>query len=190
MGNAYFRNALTVILALGLLVPAAGVCAQQKIYKWVDEKGVVHFSEEPPPASSEVEVETFKPDPAPRYVPPPKTTINSSPAREARVDKKETVEQQVPAAPPVEEVDITAMSLSDLDRRCEQAREEKIAPLRAAEIEKCIATETGDQAWCEAFWADYGDPVRTTSGVLTPRLFHDLPECIEALDERHRRVSR
>ncbi len=82
------------------------------------------------------------------------------------------------------------MSLSDLDRRCEDAREAKIAPLRAAEIAKCIETETGDQKWCETFWADYGDPVRTASGMITPRLFHDLPECIEALDERNRRVTR
>jgi len=79
------------------------------------------------------------------------------------------------------------MSLSELDRRCEDAREKKLAPLRKAEIENCIKTETGDKAWCETFWADYGDATRTRSGAFTPRMFHDLPECIEALDERNRR---
>lgn len=190
MTIAYLKEALTATLVLGLLVPIVGVCAQQKIYKWVDKEGIVHFSEEPPPASNDVEVETFKTDPAPRYVPPARTTISSPPTFEPRVDKSETVQPQVQGPPPAKKVDITEMSLADLDRRCEDAREEKIAPLRAAEIAKCVATETGDQAWCETFWADYGDPVRTMSGGITPRLFHDLPECIEALDERHRRVSR
>jgi hypothetical protein len=189
MHRTYFKETLKAVLVMGLLVPAVSICAQQKIYKWVDEEGVVHFSEEPPREALDVEVEAIKTDPAPRYVPPAKTTIKPQPTPETNI-KKESVQSQVQAPPPVKEIDISAMSLSDLDRRCEAAREEKIAPLRAAEISNCVETETGDQAWCETFWADYGDPVRTVSGALTPRLFHDLPECIEALDERHRRVSR
>lgn len=34
-------------LAIALLVPA--LCCAQTMYKWVDEKGVTHFSESPPP---------------------------------------------------------------------------------------------------------------------------------------------
>ncbi len=179
------------VLALGIIltVVCASVYAQQKVYKWVDEEGVVHFSEEPPAESSKVEVETFTTDPAPPYVPPAQTSIKSPSASDTDVENQ-SAQPKIQIRQPVNEIDITTMSLSDLDRRCEDAREEKIAPLREAEIAKCIETETGDQAWCETFWADYGDPTRTVSGTLTPRLFHDLPECVEALDERHRRVSR
>jgi hypothetical protein len=96
--------------------------------------------------------------------------------------------QAVPEMPPLsKQADITKMSLDELDRRCEEAREAMIAPRRAAEIEKCIQTGTGDQAWCEAFWVDYGAPSRTASGELIPGMFYDLPECTEAWEERNRR---
>jgi len=177
------------VIALGIILAIvfASAYAQQTVYKWVDEEGVVHFGEEPPGELPEGEVELITTDPAPRYVPPAQTTINSPPVSETEVENQ-SVQPETPAHPPVKEIDITEMSLADLDRRCEDAREERIAPLREAEIAKCIQTETGDQAWCETFWADYGDPRQTVSGALTPRLFHDLPECTEALDERHRRM--
>ena len=79
------------------------------------------------------------------------------------------------------------MSLEELDRRCEDVREAMIAPLRRAEIQKCVKAGTGDQAWCEAFWSDYGAPSRTASGALIPGMFYDLPECTEAWEERNRR---
>jgi hypothetical protein len=177
------------VFALGiiLMVVCASAYAQQKVYKWVDEDGVVHFSEQPPGESSKVEVEAFTTDPAPPYVPPAQTNIKSPLASEADVEHQ-SAQPETPIRPPVKETDITETSLADLDRRCEAAREERIAPLRTAEIAKCVQTKTGDQAWCETFWADYGDPRRTESGFLVPRLFHDLPKCVEALDERHRRV--
>ena len=176
-------------LALGIIlaVVCANVYAQQTVYRWVDEEGVVHYSEEPPAESPKVEVEVFTTDPAPPYVPPAQTTIKLPSASETDVEYQ-SAQPKIPIRPPVKEMDITEMSLADLDRRCEAAREERIAPLREAEIAKCVQTKTGDQAWCETFWADYGDPRRTVSGALVPRLFHDLPECVEALDERHRRV--
>jgi hypothetical protein len=48
-------------------------------------------------------------------------------------------------------MDIKEMSLAELDRRCEDAREERIAPLREAEIADCIKTETGDQRGVRPF---------------------------------------
>ena len=185
MNRAYCKEAFTAILIIGLLASPAGVSAQQKVYKWVDEEGVVHFSEEPPGESTKVEVEAFTTDPAPPYVPPTQTTVKSPSASEKDVETQ-TAQPEIQTPRPVKETDITDMSLSDLNRRCEDAREEKIAPLREAEIAKCIETETGDQAWCGTFWADYGNATRTVGGFI-PRLFHDLPECTEALDERHRR---
>jgi hypothetical protein len=177
------------VFALGMIlaVVCAGVYAQQTVYKWVDEDGVVHFGEAPPGETPEVEVETFTTDPAPPYVPPAQTTIKSQSAAETDVENQ-TAQPKNQTPPPVKEIDISEMSLADLDRRCEDVRDKKIAPLRKAEIANCIQTETGDQAWCETFWADYGDSRRTASGMITPRLFHDIPECVEALDERHRRM--
>jgi len=79
------------------------------------------------------------------------------------------------------------MSLADLERRCEAARQEKIVPLKAAEIANCVQTGTGDQDWCETFWADYGAPRQMKSGGLTPPMFQDLPECVDAFEESNRR---
>jgi hypothetical protein len=177
------------ILALGIILTVvwANVSAQQKVYKWVDEEGVVHYSEEPPGESPKAEVETFTTDPAPPYVPPAQATVKSQPASETDVAKQST-QPEPQTRPPVKKTDIAKMSLADLDRRCEAAREKIIAPLRKAEIAKCIQTGTGDQGWCDVFWADYGDAQRTKSGVMIPRQFNDIPECVEALDERHRRM--
>jgi hypothetical protein len=174
--------------ALGIILAVAcgSVHAQQTVYTWEDKDGVVHFSETPPDESAEAEVEVVTMDPAPSYVPPAQTTIQSLSASETDVENH-SAQPETQVRPLVVEVDISEMSLEDMDRRCEDAREERLAPLREAEIAKCVRTETGDQAWCETFWADYGDPIRTLSGGLTPRMFHDLPKCTEAWEERNRR---
>ncbi len=185
----FTRNGTGVfVLGIVLTVVCATVYGQQKVYKWVDEDGVVHFSEEPPPESADVEAKVITTDPAPAYVPPVQKPAIAPATAEDVVEHE--APQPEPARPePVKEIDITAMSLAELDRRCEDGREERIAPLREAEIANCIETGTGDRQWCEAFWADYGDPVRTGSGHLTPRMFHDLPECTEAWEERNRRQN-
>jgi hypothetical protein len=186
MNSVYCRQALTAVLIIGLLASPASVYAQQKVYKWVDEEGVVHYSEEPPGDSPKAEVETFTTDPAPPYVPPTQTTIKSPSASRTDVENQTAQpKQQIP--PPVKEKDITEMSFAELDRRCEAARQEKIAPLKAAEIANCVQAGTGDQDWCDTFWADYGAPRQRESGGLTPPMFHDLPECVEAFEESNRR---
>jgi hypothetical protein len=160
------------VFALGMIltVVCASVHAQQEVYKWVDEDGVVHFSEEPPDESQKVEVETFTTDPAPPYVPPAQSTIKSPSASETDVIDQ-PAQPEIQKAPLVKAMDITEMSLADLDRRCEAARQKKIAPLKAAEITKCVQEGTGDQDWCETFWADYGAPT----------------ECVDAYEETKRR---
>ena len=187
MNSVFCSKALTAILIVGLLASSASAYAQKKVYKWVDEEGIVHYGEAPPAESPEAEVKTFTTDPAPPYVPPAQTTIKSPSASEADLENQST-QSEPQTRPPVKKTDITKMSLADLDRRCEAAREKIIAPLRKAEIAKCIQTGTGDQGWCDVFWADYGDAQRTKSGVIIPRQFNDIPECLEALDERHRRM--
>ena len=70
--------------------------------------------------------------------------------------------------------------IADLERRCEEMRENRIRPLREAEIEKCKADETKDPAWCERYYKDYGNATRGPEGKYTPRMFDDLPPCVQA----------
>ena len=176
-------NSLRLMLfGVPFLLATMTVLAQQKVYKWVDEDGVVHFSETPPQEA--VETETITTAPAPPASPattiprPTSATDNSAPT---------TPVSPPAAAAPVAAPDISSMSLSELDRRCEDAREKRIAPLRNAEIQQCKADERNDPNYCDTFYADYGDGGRTASGAMRPRMFDDLPECVDAMNERNRR---
>ncbi|HEY0684456.1 MAG TPA: DUF4124 domain-containing protein [Steroidobacter sp.] len=63
------RTALYVLLAL-----AAPAFAGQTVYKWVDEKGVTHFSDQPVSGAEKVELSggaNRSADSAPSYTPPP-----------------------------------------------------------------------------------------------------------------------
>ncbi len=80
------------------------------------------------------------------------------------------------------------LSLQELQQRCEQAREAKIAPLRQEAIEECIARESRRrdvQAYCERFYSDFGQGGRTASGHFQQPMFNDLPEC-QAFHEAER----
>ncbi len=177
-----------LLLGIILLCLSANVDAQQKVYKWVDEDGVVHFSATPPPESESAETETFTTAKAPPYVPPSQPVRKPPPASET-VGEKRSAQPEVEIPPAIEETDITKMTIADLDRRCEDAREKKIAPLREAEISKCKEDggRTTDPAWCERHYADYGNGGKTISGTFRPRMFNDLPECVEAEQELRER---
>ncbi|PZN35201.1 MAG: hypothetical protein DIU71_00670 [Proteobacteria bacterium] len=71
-----------------------------------------------------------------------------------------------------------------LEKRCEEAREARLKPLREAEIAKCKANKRNDPDYCERFWRDYGNPVRLPNGRMSPRLLDDLPECVAAYRAR------
>jgi len=75
-------------------------------------------------------------------------------------------------------------SVKELEQRCEEMRENRIRPLREAEIEKCKADETKDPAWCERFYKDYGNATRGPEGKYTPRMFDDLPPCVQAREKK------
>ena len=65
-----------------------------------------------------------------------------------------------------------------LDTACEQAREQKLAPLRKGYVEECVKNKEQDsREACESFYADYG----ARSGNRAA-LFYDLPKCVEAFD--------
>ena len=65
-----------------------------------------------------------------------------------------------------------------LDRACEAAREEKLAPIRKGFVEECVREEQFEtREECEAYYADYG----AATGGRAP-LFYDLPPCVEAFE--------
>jgi hypothetical protein len=71
-----------------------------------------------------------------------------------------------------------------LEAQCEAEREARIKPLREMEIAKCKEESHNDAAYCERFWKDYGNAVRTASGGMVPRMFGDLPVCVAAFKAR------
>jgi len=176
------------IFTLGIVLAfiASNVDAQETVYKWVDEDGVVHFSDEPPGESTATEIEILTTTKAPPFEPTDQPPIKLAPIAEADGEKRSAQpESELPAL--VEKADTATMSLADLDRRCEDAREKMIAPLREAEITKCKQQEDSDPARCERFYADFGDGGKTMSGTFRPRMFNDLSECIEADQEKRKR---
>ena len=76
-----------------------------------------------------------------------------------------------------------------MEQRCEEAREEKIVPLREAAIEECAAKPKNTREYCERFYRDYGAGGTTQNGVYRPRMFNDLPECIEFYESEKKSKS-
>jgi hypothetical protein len=73
------RTALYVLLALTAVPAFAG----QTVWKWVDEKGVTHFSDQPMPGATKMELNSApssSSEPAPAYTPPESTTRPTGPA--------------------------------------------------------------------------------------------------------------
>jgi len=63
---------------------------------------------------------------------------------------------------------------------CQAQRTEEIAPLKAEQIQSCVAEGSMDKPACETFYAGYGD-VRFAGGIATPGMFWELPVCQDAL---------
>lgn len=176
------RQACYLVGVLFLISAFGGASAQETVYKWVDEDGVVHFGESPPAGvDAEVITTSAAPTVVPRETaPPPGPAASKAPTARANAP--------TPDNPPVEApVPISELSLEELDARCETAREKLIAPLREAEINRCKAEPRTDPASCERVNADFGAAVRTVNGGFTPRMFHDIPPCLDAHNERNRR---
>ncbi len=187
MNNMLLRNGgQAFVLGMILMFFGASTDAQQTVYKWVDEDGVVHFGDAPPDESVSPEVKTLITTPAPTNVPTAQPAV-SAPAVPDVDAQKQSAQPEIESPPLVANVDITKMSLEDLDRRCDDAREMMIAPLREAEIASCKQNKRNDPEWCERFNVDFGDGGRTVSGSIRPRMFDDLRECVDAQQERNRR---
>ena len=171
------RLAFLAAVSITWLFLAPVGAAQQVVYKWVDEEGVVHFGESPPEG---VDAERITTQAAPSQPAQP-----AAPAAPAPANPPQAAQPPVAAAPAAVQKPASEMSLAELNQRCEAAREAKIAPLRAAEIERCKSQQRSDPGFCERFNATFGDASRGPNGVHIPRMFHDLPECVEA-EQRQR----
>jgi hypothetical protein len=77
-----------------------------------------------------------------------------------------------------------------LEAQCESEREARIKPLRDMEIAKCKEDAHNDPSFCERYWKDYGNAVRTPNGAMTPRMFHDLPVCLAAYEARKALINK
>jgi hypothetical protein len=88
---------LTAILALLALVPAAAPPAWAETYKWVDEKGVVNYSNKPPPAQAakqqvvEDRLSVVAPDPS---LGPAVRAMNARAARRADYEEADWARRQ------------------------------------------------------------------------------------------------
>ena len=71
-------------------------------------------------------------------------------------------------------------TVEELEQRCEEMREARLAPLRKEKIEKCKAEKAMDPAQCERYYKDYGNATRGAGGKYTERMFNDLGPCVKA----------
>ncbi len=160
----------------------AGAFAETIVYKWVDADGVVHFGDARPDESTSAETLVI-----PKGPPAPAQPSTSSAVASTTAVEKEPPQEEANVPVLYEKTDVAHLSIADLDLRCDEAREKMIAPLREAEIAKCKQDKREDPAFCERFNADFGEGGRTVSGAMRPRMFDDLPQCLEAMAETNRR---
>ena len=159
----------------------AGTAISQVVYKWTDENGRVHYGETVPPGIENFEQMEIAPgrDPGPAA---------QQPLRAERSDPAAAAPSRAPPTA-VEPLAASQIPVEELDRLCEAARERELAPLRAEAIAECKENPRTDSAYCERFYADFGAAGLTQSGAIRPRLFNDLPECVQA-DEARRSLPR
>jgi Domain of unknown function (DUF4124) len=61
--NAKVTTRRITVRKLAWLAAALALCAQAEVYKWTDEKGQVHYGEEPPPNANTTTLKTPAPGP-------------------------------------------------------------------------------------------------------------------------------
>jgi hypothetical protein len=69
---------------------------------------------------------------------------------------------------------------AELDRRCEEARAVKLAPIRADIYKDCVEKKQGDEAYCRRSADGYNGNRKNGA----PR-FYELPECQAAFEFRN-----
>lgn len=75
--------------------------------------------------------------------------------------------------------DERATQQAELDRRCEEARDRALQPIRAEIYGECVDDQHKDPDYCRRYADGYNG--ERVSGA--PR-FYELPECVEAFEFR------
>jgi len=162
----------------------------QTVYKSVDSEGNVTYSSSPPDNGKVVGTAEIPAQKASGDNEAAATTRRMADELEADRLKRESArasdqaQRRQQSAPATE---TTAPSYEELSAVCEQAREARIAPLRQAEIDRCISESRKDPDHCERYYSDYGSAFRGFHGKMVPRMFADLPECVAADQARRDR---
>jgi hypothetical protein len=73
---------------------------------------------------------------------------------------------------------------AELDRHCEAARAEKLAPLREAAFQECMSAKRSSRSEAECRRKTGGENGNRVGGA--PR-FYDLPACVEAFEHKRQR---
>ena len=119
------RKILFALLAGAVLASGISI-AEQTVYRWVDENGVIHLSDEPPEGVEAEEISA--PD------------LKAEAADGADSAPKPMMQAKVPLPTP-KEYPFGDKSLADLEGRCEAAR--------AARDRQCESENATDTAQCE-----------------------------------------
>jgi len=155
--------------------------------KWVDDNGVTHYAEHCPEEVSHTEVE-IQPQ-------PPQDQLDEAAQRLKQIQEMEkTPVQRTEAVRSLSQEEsrplpdnptprVQPTSWQEWDALCEQEREKHIAPLREAEIRKCIVEQRKNPDYCNRYWSDYGEG-GVSGDYVRPRMFMNLPECVEAWKAR------
>ena len=145
-----------------------------EIYKTVDENGAVVFSDKKTHDAETIKVQ-------PNVVDSKKPAIPAAHTQDT--SKKQTSTMPKGSQNKVAESGTkSAVTQAELDKQCEMARERKLKPMREKLIEECVTEKRKDRDYCTRFYATYGDQIHHANGVVQPRMFHDLPECLKAFE--------
>ena len=89
---------------------------------------------------------------------------------------------------------VLALNDADVDRlgkKCEAARSEALAPIRAERTRTCIEQQLKSKGHCERYYTTYGNVAPSASGTPQQGYYYNLPECQKWLSAREKlRVSR
>ena len=75
----------------------------------------------------------------------------------------------------------TVDQVAALDKKCEAARQAKLAPIRARKVDQCVRHGGRPHAAsCETFYSTYGNNSNHANGSVVRGRFYDLPQCVAA----------
>ena len=71
-------------------------------------------------------------------------------------------------------------SVASANARCEAAREQRLAPIRAKKVAACERRARKPTAGCETFYSTYGNNSNHANGSVVRGEFYDLSACVKA----------